>query len=72
MAIPNPKKLGNDICEALGLDASQVVSIGFQWSAGETGMITVEMMVNEKQAEDMNTMFQEYHLVEKKNRTSQY
>ena len=61
----NPTLLAENICGAFGLKSKDVKSIAFKWSAGNIGLVSVEMHVTEDQGEAMVTVLKEYELVEK-------
>ena len=55
-------EIGNQLCKALGLDASKVLSISFDWEAGDVARIFIEMPVDEEMCDNIVSVISQYEL----------
>ena len=54
------KQVGVDICVALGLDATSVKRISFDWTPDKVGDLHVEMLVTENQTDAIVKVLHKY------------
>mgnify|MGYP001599673762 CR=1 FL=1 len=63
MAVP-VNKIGTEICEALGIQANDVMRLSFDWEPGEVATVIAKLRPSREQAEKIAAIFKKYKLIE--------